>query len=37
MRRRPVGKNRSARKFRGQVNKTKSINLAKPGRGGFRI
>lgn len=36
-RRRPVGKSSSARKFRKQVGKTKSLNLAKPGRGGFRI
>lgn len=32
-----VNKSRSARKFRGQVRKTKGINLARPGRGGFRL
>lgn len=37
MARRPVRKGRSARSFRKQVGKTKSVNLAKPGRGGFRL
>lgn len=36
MRRRPVSKGKSARNFRSQVSKTKKLNLAKPGRGGFR-
>lgn len=35
--RRPVNKGKSARKFRGQVRKTHPANMAKPGRGGFRI
>lgn len=35
--RRPVNKNRSARDFRKNVRKTKMINLARPGRGGFRL
>lgn len=35
--RRPVNKRRSARKFRKQVGKTKALNVAKPGRGGFRL
>lgn len=37
MKRRPVGKARSAGQFKRNVRKTKSINLARPGRGGFRI
>lgn len=37
MKRRPVSKGKSAQKFKGQVKKTKSLNLARPGRGGFRI
>lgn len=32
-----VNKSRSARKFRNSVRKTKAINLARPGRGGFRL
>lgn len=36
-RRRPVRKGRSARKFRRDVGRTKAANLAKPGRGGFRL
>lgn len=37
MARRPVNKRRSAGKFRKQVRKTHPANMAKPGRGGFRI
>lgn len=36
-RRRPVNKARSAGKFRKQVSKTKRLNVAVPGRGGFRL
>lgn len=36
-RRRPVSKSRSARKFRKDVSKTRAVNLAKPGRAGFRL
>lgn len=36
-RRRPVGKQSSAGKFRKQVRKTKAVNVARPGRGGYRI
>lgn len=35
--RRPVNKQRSAGKFRAQIKKTKKVNVAKPGRGGFRL
>lgn len=35
--RKRVNKRRSASKFRGQVRKTNSKNLAKPGRGGYRL
>lgn len=35
--RRPVNKGRSSGKFRRQVKRTKSLNLARPGRGGFRL
>lgn len=35
--RRHVNKRRSAGKFRGQSGKTHPANMAKPGRGGFRI
>lgn len=35
--RRPVDKKRSARSFRKQVRKTKSANIARPGRGGYRL
>lgn len=37
MRRRPVSKGKSSRKFRKQVRKTKTLNVAVPGRGGFRL
>jgi len=37
MHRRPVHKGKSARKFRKAVGKTHPKNLAKPGRGGFRL
>lgn len=37
MKRRPVNKGKSARKFRGQVSTTKAQNVKRPGRGGFRI
>lgn len=37
MRRRPVSKGRSARKFRGQVKRTSGVNLKRPGRGGYRL
>lgn len=35
--RRHVGKGRSARKFRSQVGRTHPANMARPGRGGFRL
>lgn len=35
--RRRVNKRRSAAKFRRQVRRTKGVNLARPGRGGFRM
>lgn len=35
--RRPVNKARSAGQFRRNVRKTKVVNLAQPGRGGFRL
>lgn len=37
MHRRSVNKRRSSSKFRGQVRKTQPKNMAKPGRGGFRL
>lgn len=37
MRRIPVNKHRSARKFRKQVGKTKIANMRGPMRGGFRF
>lgn len=37
MARRPVNKARSAGKFRKQVRKTNAKNLARPGRGGYRL
>lgn len=37
MRRHSVNKSKSARKFRGQVGRTKSANLRGPMRGGFRF
>lgn len=38
MRRKPVNKHRSARKFRSSIGRTKRINVAPaPMRGGFRI
>lgn len=37
MRRRPVSKGRSARGFRKQVSHTKAANIARPGRGGYRL
>lgn len=37
MARRSVSKGKSARSFRKQVRKTNGKNLAKPGRGGFRL
>lgn len=37
MRRHSVNKHRSARKFRGQVGRTKSANMRGPMRGGFRF
>lgn len=37
MRRRPVNKRSSARRFRGQVKRTKRPNVARPGRGGYRM
>lgn len=36
-RRRPQNKRAGARQFRSQVGKAKSVNFAKPGRGGFRM
>lgn len=35
--RRPVNKYKSASRFRGQVRKTHPKNVAKPGRGGYRL
>lgn len=32
-----VPKGKSSRNFRNQVRRTKSVNLARPGRGGFRM
>lgn len=37
MARRPVNKRRSAGKFRKAVGRTKGANMARPGRGGFRL
>jgi len=37
LRRKPVSKNRSARKFRAQTRKTKAANLNGPQRGGWRL
>lgn len=37
MKRRPVSKYKSAKKFRKDVGKTSGRNLAQPGRGGFRL
>lgn len=37
MARRSVNKRGSAKRFVRDVRKTKAINLAKPGRGGFRL
>lgn len=37
MKRRPVNKSKSASKFRKQVRKTHPANVAKPGRGGYRL
>lgn len=37
MKRRPVSKGKSAQQFRKQVGKTKSLNVKRPGRGGYRI
>lgn len=35
--RKHVNKRRSSAKFRGDVRRTHPANMAKPGRGGFRI
>jgi len=32
-----VNKRRSAGKFRRQVRKSRAVNFARPGRGGFRL
>jgi len=32
-----VNKGKSARKFRSDVGRTKSMNVSRPGRGGFRL
>lgn len=37
MPRRVVNKRRSAAGFRRQIGRTKAVNLARPGRGGFRL
>lgn len=37
MKRKPVNKSRSARKFRGQTKRTQRRNLAGPMRGGIRL
>lgn len=37
MARHSVNKRRSAGKFRQQVRRSKSLNFARPGRGGFRL
>lgn len=36
-RRKPVNKYRSAASFRNKVGRTKAINIAPPGRGGYRL
>lgn len=36
-RRRPVNKTRSVRKFRKEAKRTASLNVARPGRGGYRL
>lgn len=35
--RRSVNKRKGARSFRKQAKRTKGVNMAKPGRGGFRL
>jgi len=35
--RRPVSKYKSAKTFRRQTGRTASLNMARPGRGGFRL
>jgi len=35
--RRPVNKYQSSRSFRQQTRKVASLNVARPGRGGFRL
>lgn len=35
MRRRPVNKGKSAKQFKRNIKKTKSVNVARPRRGGF--
>lgn len=37
LRRKPVKKSRSARKFRGHVGRTKSVNMKAVMRGGIRL
>jgi len=35
--RRPVNKYKSSKSFRKQTSRTASLNVARPGRGGFRL
>lgn len=35
--RRPVNKRASARSFRRGTSRTRAVNMARPGRGGFRL
>lgn len=37
LKRKPVSKNRSAKKFRGQTRRTKARNMVGPMRGGIRL
>lgn len=37
MKRFPVNKARSSRSFRGQVSRTKIVNITRPMRGGIRL
>lgn len=37
MRRRPVNKKKSAKRFRKSIGKTARVNVTRPGRGGYRL
>lgn len=37
LKRRTVGKRRSAKKFRRNISRTKAVNMAGPNRGGYRL